>query len=124
MMKGRSGEVLWDDTIRHERIEEPAARRVLLAADGVRLPDAADGGGVHEVPWESVATDAGLASSCTKKLRAVRTEFERAPATHCGHAHLRASRITAKTVTPDGPAHTDGAAYIDAERQCLSSLIV
>jgi hypothetical protein len=23
MMKGRSGEVLWDDTIRHERIEKP-----------------------------------------------------------------------------------------------------
>jgi ornithine decarboxylase len=76
MMKGRSGEVLWDDTIRlgielrkklravrveFERREQDPARRWFFdpfVPDVVRLPDAADGGGVHQVPWESVATDA------------------------------------------------------------------
>jgi hypothetical protein len=42
----------------------------------------------------------------------------------CRPLRLRASRITAKTVIPDRPAHTHGIAYFDAERQCLSSLIV
>jgi ornithine decarboxylase len=76
MMKGRSGEVLWDDTIRlgielrkklravqreFERKEADPARRWFFdpfVPDMVRLPDAAREGGVHEVPWESVATDA------------------------------------------------------------------
>jgi arginine/lysine/ornithine decarboxylase len=67
---------LWDDTIRlgielrkklravrneFERREQDPARRWFFdpfVPDVVRLPDAADGGGVHEVPWESVATDA------------------------------------------------------------------
>src|SRR5271167_2720140 len=76
MMKGRSGEVLWDDTIRlgielrkklravrqeFERREQDPARRWFFdpfVPDRVQLPDAAVDGGVHEVPWESVATDA------------------------------------------------------------------
>jgi ornithine decarboxylase len=76
MMKGRSGEVLWDDTIRlgielrkklravraeFERREQDPARRWFFdpfVPDVVRLADAADGGRVHEVAWESVATDA------------------------------------------------------------------
>ena len=76
MMKGRSGEVLWDDTIRlgielrkklravqreFERKEADPARRWFFdpfVPDLVRLPDAAREGGVHEVAWESVATDA------------------------------------------------------------------
>ena len=76
MMKGRSGEVLWDDTIRlgielrkklravraeFERREQEPARRWFFdpfVPDVVRLPDAADGGRAHEVAWESVATDA------------------------------------------------------------------
>jgi ornithine decarboxylase len=76
MMKGRSGEVLWDDTIRlgielrkklravrveFERRESDPARRWFFdpfVPDVVRLKDAADERGVHEVPWESVATDA------------------------------------------------------------------
>src|SRR5271167_3587044 len=80
MMKGRSGEVLWDDTIRlgielrkklravrqeFERREQDPARRWFFdpfVPDRVRLTDAAQEGGVHEVPWESVATDA-LASN-------------------------------------------------------------
>ncbi len=76
MMKGRSGEVLWDDTIRLgielrkklravqrelERKESDPARRWFFdpfVPDTVRLPDAARDGGVHEVPWDSLATDA------------------------------------------------------------------
>jgi len=76
MMKGRSGEVLWDDTIRlgielrkklravrseFERREQDPARRWFFdpfVPDVVRLADTVDGGGVHAVPWESVATDA------------------------------------------------------------------
>ena len=75
MMKGRSGEVLWDDTIRlgielrrklravrqeFERKETDPAQRWFFdpfVPDRVRLPDASDGG-VHDVAWESVATDA------------------------------------------------------------------
>jgi ornithine decarboxylase len=76
MMKGRSGEVLWDDTIRlgielrkklravqreFERKEADPARRWFFdpfVPDVVRLPDATREGGVHEVAWEKVATDA------------------------------------------------------------------
>jgi ornithine decarboxylase len=76
MMKGRSGEVLWDDTIRlgielrkklravqreFERKEaDPALRWFFdpFVPDLVRLPDTAHEGGVHEVAWESLATDA------------------------------------------------------------------
>src|SRR5579872_459052 len=76
MMKGRSGEVLWDDTIRlgielrkklravraeFERREQDPARRWFFdpfVPDIVRLPDAAREGGVHEVAWDLVATDA------------------------------------------------------------------
>src|SRR5271157_4924092 len=76
MMKGRSGEVLWDDTIRlgielrkklravrrefEEKERDPARRWFFdpFVPDRVRLTDAALDGGVHEVPWESIATDA------------------------------------------------------------------
>jgi ornithine decarboxylase len=76
MMKGRSGEVLWDDTIRlgielrkklravqreFERKEADPARRWFFdpfVPHVVRLPDAAREEGVHEVAWDNVATDA------------------------------------------------------------------
>jgi ornithine decarboxylase len=76
MMKGRSGEVLWDDTIRlgielrkklravqreFERKEADPARRWFFdpfVPHVVRLRDAAREGGVHEVAWDNVATDA------------------------------------------------------------------
>lgn len=76
MMKGRSGEVLWDDTIRlgielrkklravreeFERRESDPVRRWFFdpfVPDVVRLPDGVDERGVHMVPWESIATDA------------------------------------------------------------------
>ncbi len=75
MMKGRSGEVLWDDTIRlgielrkklravqreFERKEADPARRWFFdpfVPHVVRLPDAAREEGVHEVAWDNVATD-------------------------------------------------------------------
>ncbi|MQT14114.1 Orn/Lys/Arg family decarboxylase [Segnochrobactrum spirostomi] len=74
MMKGRSGEVLWDDTIRlgielrkkiralkreFEDKESRPERRWFFepfVPDRVAIPDVATGA-THEVPWESVATD-------------------------------------------------------------------
>jgi arginine/lysine/ornithine decarboxylase len=75
MMKGRSGEVLWDDTIRlgielrkkmravrreFEEKETRAERRWFFepfVPERVAIPDAAHEGAVHDVPWESVSTD-------------------------------------------------------------------
>ncbi|CEJ14622.1 Ornithine decarboxylase, inducible [bacterium YEK0313] len=75
MMKGRSGEVLWDDTIRlgielrkkiravRREFEEKEARperRWFFEAfvpDRVAIPDVSRDGAVHEVTWESVGTD-------------------------------------------------------------------
>ena len=75
MMKGRSGEVLWDDTIRlgielrkklrtvHREFElkeaDPARRWFFdpFVPDRVSLPDVAREGGVHDVAWESISTD-------------------------------------------------------------------
>jgi arginine/lysine/ornithine decarboxylase len=74
MMKGRSGEVLWDDTIRlgielrkkiravareFEEKARPENRWFFepFVPDRVRIPDAAREGGVHDVAWEAVATD-------------------------------------------------------------------
>ena len=68
MMKGRSGEVLWDDTIRlgielrkkiralkkeYENNEDPARRWFFDPF----VPDQAPGANGHGVPWESVSTD-------------------------------------------------------------------
>ncbi len=75
MMKGRSGEVLWDDTIRlgievrkklrairaefEEKEKDPARRWFFdpFVPDRVSIPDTAQEGAVHDVPWESVSTD-------------------------------------------------------------------
>jgi len=75
MMKGKSGEVLWDDTLRlgvelrkklravrrefEEKERDPARRWFFdpFVPDRVALPDAALDGGVHEVAWESVSTE-------------------------------------------------------------------
>lgn len=75
MMKGRSGEVLWDDTIRlgielrkklrairrefDEKEADPARRWFFdpFVPDRVSLPDVAREGAVHDVPWESLSTD-------------------------------------------------------------------
>jgi ornithine decarboxylase len=76
MMKGRSGEVLWEDTVRlgieirkklravrrefEEKESDPARRWFFdpFVPDRVTLIDAARENGVHELSWESVATDA------------------------------------------------------------------
>jgi ornithine decarboxylase/arginine decarboxylase len=70
MMKGRSGEVLWDDTIRlgielrkklravraeFEEKEKDPARRWFF--DPCFDPDTALEGGTHDVAWESMSTD-------------------------------------------------------------------
>ncbi len=75
MMKGRSGEVLWDDTIRlgielrkklravrrefEEKEKDPARRWFFdpFVPDRISIPDVANEGGAHVVPWESVSTD-------------------------------------------------------------------
>jgi ornithine decarboxylase/arginine decarboxylase len=75
MMKGRSGEVLWDDTIRlgvelrkklravrrefEEKERDPARRWFFdpFVPDRVAIPDVANEGASHVVPWESVSTD-------------------------------------------------------------------
>ena len=75
MMKGRSGEVLWDDTIRlgielrkkiralrrefEERETQPERRWFFepFVPDRVEIPDVAQPGAVHEVAWEAVGTD-------------------------------------------------------------------
>lgn len=75
MMKGRSGVVLWDDTIRlgielrkkiravkrefEEKEQRPERRWFFepFVPDRVAIPDAARDGGFHHVPWESISTD-------------------------------------------------------------------
>jgi ornithine decarboxylase len=75
MMKGRSGMVLWDDTIRlgielrkkiravRREFEEKEARPENrwffepFVPDRVKIPDVSRDGGVHDVAWESVSTD-------------------------------------------------------------------
>jgi ornithine decarboxylase len=75
MMKGRSGEVLWDDTIRlgielrkklravrrefEEKERDPARRWFFdpFVPDRVSIRDAAQEGAAHDVPWEAVSTD-------------------------------------------------------------------
>lgn len=75
MMKGRSGEVLWDDTIRlgielrkkiramrrefEEKEKDPARRWFFepFVPDRVSIPDAASPGASHDVAWEAISTD-------------------------------------------------------------------
>lgn len=75
MMKGRSGEVLWDDTIRlgvelrkklraikrefAEKESDPAKRWFFdpFVPDRLALPDAGAEGRSHDVAWESLSTD-------------------------------------------------------------------
>jgi ornithine decarboxylase/arginine decarboxylase len=75
MMKGRSGEVLWDDTIRlgielrkkiramrrefEEKEKDPARRWFFepFVPDRVSIADAGSQGGIHEVAWETISTD-------------------------------------------------------------------
>jgi len=75
MMKGRSGVVLWDDTIRlgielrkkiravRREFEEKEARPENrwffepFVPDRVKIPDVSRDGGVHDVAWETISTD-------------------------------------------------------------------
>ena len=75
MMKGRSGEVLWDDTIRlgielrkkiratrrefEEKESKPERRWFFepFVPDRVKIPDVSREGAVRDVAWEAVSTD-------------------------------------------------------------------
>jgi ornithine decarboxylase len=75
MMKGRSGEVMWDDTIRlgielrkkiraiRREFEEQEMRPErqwffdCFVPDRIAIQDASRDGAVHDVPWESIGTD-------------------------------------------------------------------
>ena len=75
MMKGRSGEVLWDDTIRlgielrkkiravrrefEEKESSPEKRWFFdpFVPDRVKIPDVSRDGAVHDVAWETVDTN-------------------------------------------------------------------
>ena len=75
MMKGRSGEVLWDDTIRlgielrkkiravrrefEEKETRPERRWFFepFVPDRVVIPDVSRDGAVHNVAWETISTD-------------------------------------------------------------------
>lgn len=75
MMKGRSGEVLWDDTIRlgielrkkiramrrefEEKEQNPDRRWFFepFVPDRVAIPDVSRPGAVHNVAWETLSTD-------------------------------------------------------------------
>jgi len=75
MMKGRSGEVLWDDTIRlgielrkkiravrrefEEKETRPERRWFFepFAPERTVIPDVSREGAVHNVPWDSISTD-------------------------------------------------------------------
>jgi len=75
MMKGRSGEVLWDDTIRlgielrkkiravrrefEEKETRPERRWFFepFVPDRVAIPDVSREGAAHNVAWENIATD-------------------------------------------------------------------
>jgi ornithine decarboxylase len=73
MMKGRSGEVLWDDTVRlgielrkklrairrefDEKEDDPERRWFFEAFVPDRVMVETRDGGQHEVPWESLSTD-------------------------------------------------------------------
>ena len=75
MMKGRSGEVLWDDTIRlgielrkkiramrrefEEKEQNPDRRWFFepFVPDRVAIPDVSRAGAAHNVAWETLSTD-------------------------------------------------------------------
>jgi ornithine decarboxylase len=75
MMKGKSGEVLWDDTVRlgielrkklravrrefEEKERDPARRWFFdpFVPDRIEIPDVAQAGASHNVPWETLSTD-------------------------------------------------------------------
>jgi ornithine decarboxylase len=114
MMKGRSGEVLWDDTIRlgielrkklrairqeFERRESDPLRRWFFdpfVPDVVRLEDAARERGVHEVPWESVATDA-LASQAQFWELTPGARWHGFPSVQAGYAITDPNKLTLLT---------------------------
>lgn len=114
MMKGRSGEVLWDDTIRlgielrkkmravrreFEEKETRAERRWFFepfVPERVAIPDAAREGGFHDVPWESVGTDQ-LATNPSYWKLAPDAAWHGFPAMEAGFAMTDPNKLTVLT---------------------------
>jgi ornithine decarboxylase len=114
MMKGRSGEVLWDDTIRlgielrkkiravrrefEEKETRPERRWFFepFVPDRVAIPDAARAGAVHDVAWESVGTDQ-LASNPAYWQLAPGTSWHGFPGMAAGFAMTDPNKLTLLT---------------------------
>jgi len=114
MMKGRSGVVLWDDTIRlgielrkkiravRREFEEKEARPERrwffepFVPERVQIPDVAREGGVHDVAWESVSTDE-LASNPAHWQLAPGAAWHGFPAMEPGFAMTDPNKLTLLT---------------------------
>ena len=114
MMKGRSGVVLWDDTIRlgielrkkiravrrefEEKETRPERRWFFepFVPERVEIPDASHEGGVHNVPWESVSTDQ-LAKNPTYWQLAPDADWHGFPGMAAGFAMTDPNKLTLLT---------------------------
>jgi ornithine decarboxylase/arginine decarboxylase len=113
MMKGRSGEVLWDDTIRlgiELRKKIRAVRREFeekghpenrwffepFVPDRVQIPDAARDGAAHDVAWEAVGTEE-LATNPAYWQLAPGAAWHGFPALEAGFAMTDPNKLTLLT---------------------------
>src|SRR5262245_51560857 len=121
MMKGRSGVVLWDDTVRlgielrkkiravRREFEEKEARPENrwffepFVPDRVRIPDVSRAGGVHEVAWETIGTDE-LASNPAHWQLAPGAAWHGFPHMEPGFAMTDPNKLTLLTPGFDRPA--------------------
>jgi ornithine decarboxylase len=114
MMKGRSGEVLWDDTIRlgielrkkiramRREFEEKEARPERrwffepFVPDRVEIRDAAREGAAHNVAWEAISTDE-LASNPSHWQLSPEANWHGYPDTVPGFAMIDPNKLTLLT---------------------------
>jgi ornithine decarboxylase len=114
MMKGRSGEVLWDDTIRlgielrkkiramRREFEEKEARLERrwffepFVPDRVEIRDAAREGAAHDVAWEAISTDE-LASNPSHWQLSPDTRWHGYPDMAPGFAMIDPNKLTLLT---------------------------
>ncbi len=126
MMKGRSGEVLWDDTIRlgielrkkiravrrefEEKEVRPERRWFFepFVPDRVVIPDVSREGGAHNVAWETISTDL-LATDPSYWQLSPETSWHGFPGVAAGFAMTDPNKLT--LLTP-GFDHATGA-YAD-----------
>ncbi|WP_424627948.1 Orn/Lys/Arg decarboxylase N-terminal domain-containing protein [Bradyrhizobium sp. SYSU BS000235] len=114
MMKGRSGEVLWDDTIRlgielrkkmravrrefEEKETRPERRWFFepFVPERVEIPDASREGAVHSVAWESMSTDQ-LATNAAYWQLGPDTSWHGFPGMAAGFAMTDPNKLTVLT---------------------------